>query len=148
MRSRVYTPDDIDRLAALSRRYHKAIPDIVSAVVQELRADPSPGHRLRIAELFGLSTLEIARFDHEHVKALYHGYMHRAGLYSPAAVYARVLREIESGELQSGSQFPARTVFTVRYYCNKKTHGEVVERLLKSGVVHRPGGDGGPLFVL
>jgi len=145
---RTYTRTEMSRLAALSRAYHEALDDIVSVLVQELRQDEDPEWRDDVTKRFGLSVPEVTQFQADHVKRLYYGYIHRAGLMGAPQVYARVLQDIELGRLKAGDQLPARTVFTVKYHCDKRTHAEVVDRLVKNGVVHRPGGNGGPLFVM
>jgi hypothetical protein len=148
MPDRAYTPTEVARLAALSRAYQEALGDIIGAVVQELKRDLDPEWREDVACRFGLSVDEVAQYQADSVKALYYGYVHRAGLVGPAEVYARVLQEISLGRLKPGDQLPPRTKFTKTYHCDKKAHTEVVARLIKNGIVHRPGGNGGPLYVL
>jgi hypothetical protein len=148
MPDRVYTSTEVARLAALSRAYHEARGDIIAAVVQELKRELDPDWLGDVAARFGLSRQETARYQAADVKRLYYGYIHRAKLATVAEVYARVLADLEMGRLKPGDQLPPRTRFTQDYHCDKKTHGEVVERLTRNGVVHRPGGPGGPLYVL
>jgi hypothetical protein len=144
----VYTPADVERLAEVSRRYREAASDIRSAIVQELRCEPTPEHRAQLAVRFGMTEAEVTALCSPSLRALYEGYVHRANLNSPPRVYTLVMHDVEAGKFRSGDQLPPRTTFTERYHCNKLTHGQVVERLLRNGVVHRPGGNGGPLYIV
>jgi hypothetical protein len=142
---RTYSPTEVARLAALCRTYHEALPDILAAVVQEVRRDLDPDWRSDVAKRFGLTEQEIIKLD--QVKALYYGYVQRAGLKDPEEVYALVMRDIETGRLKPGDQLPPRTKFVEQYHCDKRTHGEVTTRLDREGYIQRPGGVGGPLYI-
>lgn len=144
--NQAYTPAEVARLAALSRTYREALPDILAAIVQEVKRDLDPDWRGDVAKRFGLSDQEIIQLD--QAKRLYTGYIHREGLRSPDDVYAQVIRDIELGRLKPGDQLPPRTQFTKQYHCDKRTHGEVTTRMDREGLIQRPGGVGGPLYVL
>jgi DNA-binding GntR family transcriptional regulator len=138
------SPTQVQRLAAVSRAYREAKAEISEALLQEaLSREPE-----EVAEQFGLSREEMIRYLPEHVLRLREGFVHRAHLRSTEAVLADVLLHIELGRLKPGDQFPPRTAFTEMYRCDKKTHGEVVDRLVKDGVVQRTKVRGGPLYVL
>jgi len=143
-----FTPAEVSRLAALSRAFREARRDIHAAIVQEMGEDLSPEHRADVGIAFGLTEEEFVHYLPENVSRVYDGYIHRAGLRSVGEVVAAVLRHVEIGRLKPGDQLPPRTAFGNLYYCNKKTHAEAVARLTAIGVVHRPGGTGGPVFVL
>lgn len=145
---RPFTRDELEALADLSRAYHEARPDILAALVQLMRQEQTPDWRAEVAQWFGLSVEEAVRYRPDEVKALHRGFVRRAQLFSARHVYTRILQEIESGSLRPGDQLPPRTRFTEVYRCDKATHQEVVTRLMKNGVVHRPGGAGGPLYVV
>lgn len=144
MGKEIVSPTQVQRLAALSRAYRQAKSEIAEALLQEaLSRDPE-----EVAEQFGLSRDEMIRYLPEHVLRLREGVVHRARLRSLDEVLADVRLHIEIGRLKPGGQFPPRTAFTETYHCDKKTHAEAVAQLLKEGVIHRPGGRGGPMFVL
>lgn len=135
MPQRSYTRTEVTRLAALSRAYWEALPDINAAIMQEIDLDPEC--RAEVGVRFGLPEGEFPRCLPER----------RAGLRSTDEVLADVMRDIEAGRLKPGDQLPPRTRFTVEYHCDKKVHGEVTAELARRGVVYRPGGVGGPMRV-
>lgn len=138
------SPTQVQRLAALSRAYRQAKSEIAEALLQEaLSRDPE-----EVAEQFGLSREELSRYLPENVLRLREGFVHRAHLRGFEEVLADVRRHIELGRLKPGEQFPPRTAFTEMYCCDKKTHGEVVDRLVKDGVIQRTKIRGGPLYVV
>jgi len=144
---KTYSPSAVSRLAALSRTYHQSLPDIAAAILQDMREQDTEEDCLAVAEKFGLSYEDCVKFRPEGVLRLRQGSIHRAGLCGFEETMANVLLDIQSGKLKPGTRFPPRTKFTEDYYCDKKTHGEVLSRLMKLGMVHRPGGSGGGIFV-
>lgn len=134
-------------LAGLSRAHQEARGRIGAAITQELRKATDHSQRLAVAEMFGLSETECKAYYPEELRALYDGYVHRAKLRSTPIVLAEVLLHLTTGHLKPGDQIPPRTKFTQVYRCAKKTHGEVVSRLLAMQLIYRPGVDAGPLFV-
>ncbi|WP_434598453.1 hypothetical protein [Streptomyces sp. A5-4] len=145
--SKRYTRKEVDRLAALSRAYQEARADITAAIVQETMAVLDPEHRADVGARFGLSPEELSRYRPEEVLRLRNGHIHRASLRSADDVLADVMLHIELGRLNPGDQLPPRTAFTATYRCDKRTHKQVVDHLIRDGVIHRPGGQGGPLYV-
>lgn len=145
---RWFSRKEVGRLAALSRAYHEEFGSIQAALTQELDLEVSSEWRRDVAEYFGMTVEQAAALQVERVKAVYGGYVHRAGLAGSAHVYARILQEVATGHLKPGDQLPPRTRFTQIYNCNKKTHAETIDRLMRNGIVHRPGGKGGPLFIV
>jgi hypothetical protein len=144
---KTYTPTEVTQLAALSRAYREALHDINSVIVQELSADLDPEQRMEVALKFGLSEEELPRYLPEGVLRVHKGSLHRANLRSTTEVLADVLLHIKLGRLKPGDQFPPRTAFTGTYICDKATHKQVVDHLIRHGMIHRPGGRGGPLYV-
>jgi hypothetical protein len=142
-----YTLTEVTQLAALSRAYREALCDINRAIVQELSAAASSEQRAEIALKFGLSEEELPRYLPEGVLRVHKGSLHRANLRSATEVLADVLLHIKLGRLKPGDQFPPRTAFTETYVCDKATHKQVVDHLIRHGMIHRPGGGGGPLYV-
>ncbi|MFE0472391.1 hypothetical protein ACFW2V_12325 [Streptomyces sp. NPDC058947] len=142
-----YTQTEVTQLAALSRAYREALHDINRAITQELSTSTEPEQRTEIASKFGLPKEELPRYLPEGVLRVHRGSLHRANLRSTAEVLADVLLHIQIGHLKPGDQFPPRTAFTDRYVCDKATHKQVVDHLIRHGMIHRPGGQGGPLYV-
>jgi hypothetical protein len=142
-----YSPAEVSRLAALSRAYREAMADINAAIVQEMMADLDPEHRADVGIRFGLSEGEFPRYLPEGVLRVSKGSIHRANLRKADEVLADVMLHIELGRLKPGDQFPPRTAFVETYRCDKATHKQVVDRLIRDGVIHRPSGRGGPLYV-
>jgi hypothetical protein len=144
---KAYTLTEVTQLAALSRAYREALGDIRRAIMQELAATSTPEQRAEVALKFGLTEDELPRYRPEGVLRVHKGSLHRANLRSTAEVLADVLLHINLGRLKPGDQFPPRTAFTETYVCDKATHKEVVDHLIRHGMIHRPGGQGGPLYV-
>ncbi|GHB88312.1 hypothetical protein GCM10010306_099140 [Streptomyces umbrinus] len=147
MAPKTYTSTEVARLAAISRAYREALPDINAAILQEMNADLMPEHRVEVGIRFGLSEAEFPRYLPEGVLRIRDGSLHRANLQEADEVLADVLLHIELGRLKPGDQFPPRTAFTKTYRCDKATHKQVIDRLIRDGVIHRPGGRGGPLYI-
>lgn len=147
MPKKVYGRQTVDGLAALSRTYHESLPDISAVIMQEMRKQRNDEERAVVGEKFGLAKDAWRDFKPDGVLRLRHGHIHRAGLCGFEETMSNVLLDMQSGKLRPGSRFPPRTKFTKDYYCDKKTHSEVVRRLMGLGILRRPGGSSGGLYV-
>lgn len=143
-----FTPREIKHLELFSRAYRKAVEDIDTAIRQELRYATTPEERTEVGLRFGLNEAELNPYLPENILRYRGTVADRAHLHSPEEVYEHVLRHITLGRLKPGDQFPPRTAFIKTYQCCKRTHLEVVDRLLAQEVIHRPGGKGGPFYIL
>lgn len=142
-----FTPREIKYLALLSRTYLESYDDIQAAIRQGMEQNQTPQGRAGVGIHFGLSEAEFSKHLPENILRYRGTVADRAHLRDSDEVREDVLRHIGFGRLKPGDRFPARTAFTKTYLCSKKVHQDVVEQLLKEKIIHRPGGNGGPLYV-